>query len=156
MTTIDERPSTTVPPKGVVGRLFRAAVTLHTVVAFGQPVFAGVYLSGEIGGLDWHARGADVVFSLGVLQVAVAVAAWVRWGLRWPTAVSVLILVAESGQYGAGLAGLLWVHLPLGVMIIASLAVLSAALWVRPLPDRAATADQAQGASKSRRDETHV
>ncbi|MEU0835465.1 hypothetical protein ACNPQM_29780 [Streptomyces sp. NPDC056231] len=130
-------------------------MTVHTVAAFGQPVFAGVYLTGEIGGLDWHARGADVVFSLGLLQAAVGGAASRRMRRLWPIAVSMLILAAETGQYMAGLSGLLWVHIPLGVMIVAALAVLSAAVWVLPLPNRA-VADRATDAGKPRRDETHV
>ncbi|MET9658068.1 hypothetical protein [Streptomyces sp. NPDC006510] len=130
-------------------------MTVHTVAAFGQPVFAGVYLTGEIGGLDWHARGADIMFSLGLLQAAVGVAASARMRRLWPIAVSVLIVAAETGQYVAGLSGLLWVHLPLGVMIIAALAVLSAAVWVRPLPNRAVP-ERAEETDEPRREETHV
>ncbi|MEW2490703.1 hypothetical protein [Streptomyces sp. NPDC048411] len=155
VTTTYERPSTTLRPTGVAGRLFRAAVTIHTVAAFGQPVFAGVYLTGEIGGLDWHAQGANLVFSLGLLQAAVGGAASRRMRRLWPLAVSVLIFAAETGQYTAGLSGLLWVHIPLGVMIIAALAVLSAAVWVRPLPNRAVS-DRAKDAGEPQRDETHV
>ncbi|MEU1320616.1 hypothetical protein [Streptomyces tibetensis] len=124
-------------PTGVAGRLFRTAVTAHTVAAFGQPVFAGVYLSGAIGGLDWHARGADIVFSLGLLQTAAAIAASVRMCRLWPVAVSLLVVAAETVQYMAGLSNALWLHLPLGVTIIASLAVLFVAAWARPLPNAA-------------------
>ncbi|WP_158102459.1 hypothetical protein [Streptomyces africanus] len=155
VTTTCERPSTSLRISGVAGLPFRAAVTVHTVAAFGQPVFAGVYLTGEIGGLDWHARGADLVFSLGLLQAAVGAAAWARMRRWWPIAVSVLIVAAETGQYMAGLSGLLWVHLPLGVMIIAALAVLSAAVWVRPLPNRA-VAGRAADVGGPRREEPHV
>ncbi|WP_281424708.1 hypothetical protein [Pseudonocardia nigra] len=31
----------------------------------GQPVFAGVYLSGDFDGLRWHTTGADAVSSIG-------------------------------------------------------------------------------------------
>jgi hypothetical protein len=155
VTTTYERPSTSLRRPGLAGLLFRAALTAHTVAAFGQPVFAGVYLTGEIGGLDWHARGADVVFSLGLLQAATGAAVWARMRRLWPIAVSVLIVAAETGQYMAGLSGLLWVHLPLGVMIIAALAVLSAAVWVRPLPNRAA-AGRAGDVGGPQREETHV
>ncbi|MEU9592720.1 hypothetical protein ACGF7W_22210 [Streptomyces sp. NPDC048219] len=136
MTITDERPSTDRRVSGVAGLLFRSVVTAHTVAAFGQPVFAGVYLTGEIEGLDWHARGADVVFSLGLLQFAVGVAVRVRTRRAWPAVISLLIVAAETGQYLAGTSGLLWVHLPLGVTTIAALALLAAAVWVRPLPRR--------------------
>lgn len=109
--------------------VFRATATVHVVVAFGQPVFAGVFLTGNIGGLSWHATGADVVFSLGVAQVVVAAVASRRMRRWWPVVGSVLILGAETGQYFAGLSGLLWLHLPLGVAIIASLAVQFVVVW---------------------------
>lgn len=111
-------------------------MTAHAVAAFGQPVFAGVYLTGAIGGLSWHARGADVVFSLAIAQLAAAAAVWPRTGTRWPLWVSLAVLAGESVQYAAGLRGLLWLHLPLGVAIIAALTVLVTAVWRRPLPDR--------------------
>ncbi|MFE2991494.1 hypothetical protein [Streptomyces sp. NPDC059262] len=155
MTTAYEQPSTTLRRTGIGGRLFRAAVTAHTIAAFGQPVFAGVYLTGEIGGLDWHARGADVVFSLGLLQAAAGAAASARTRSLWPISTSVLIVAAEAGQYMAGVSGLLWVHFPLGVMLIAALAVLSAAVWVRPLPNHA-VADRAGDAGEPGREETHA
>ncbi|MFD7776982.1 hypothetical protein [Streptomyces sp. NPDC059753] len=151
MTTPYERPSTTLRRTGIAGRLFRAAVTAHTVASFGQPVFAGVYLTGEIGGLDWHARGADVVFSLALVQAAAS--ALTR--SLWPISLSVLIVSAEAVQYMAGVSGLLWVHFPLGVMLIAALAVLSAAVWVRPLPNRAG-GDRAGEAGEPGREETHA
>ncbi|MEV8553799.1 hypothetical protein AB0L04_28780 [Streptomyces glaucescens] len=109
----------------------------HTVAAFGQPVFAGVYLSGAVGGLHWHARGADLVFSLGLLQTVAGTAASVRMRRVWPVTVSLLVVAAETVQYMAGLSGALWLHLPLGAAIIASLAVLFVAAWIRPLPNAA-------------------
>ena len=77
--------------------MFRAAATVHAIAAFGQPVFAGVYLTGNSGGLSWHARGADVVFSLGMAQVVVAAVASRRMRRWWPVGGSVLILIAETG-----------------------------------------------------------
>ena len=43
------------------GWVLRALISAHTVAIFGQPVFAGVYLSGDYEGLRLHATGADVV-----------------------------------------------------------------------------------------------
>lgn len=121
------------PSPGLSGWALRATVTVHAVVAFGQPVFAGVYLTGNIGGLSWHATGADVVFSLGLTQMVVAAIASRRMRRWWPAVGSALILMAETGQYFAGLSGLLWLHVPLGVAIIASLAVQFVVVWTRPL-----------------------
>ncbi|MEU6661955.1 hypothetical protein [Streptomyces sp. NPDC046821] len=127
------------------------------MAAFGQPVFAGVYLSGEIDGLNWHAQGANLVYTLGLLQAAVGIAASRRMRRQWPTVVSVVILLAETGQYVAGSAGLLWMHLPLGVMLIASLTVLAVAVWIRPLPNRSPEklAPHAQDAGEPRQDASH-
>ncbi|AIS02377.1 hypothetical protein [Streptomyces glaucescens] len=140
MTTTSEQPSAAASgaaATGAAGRLFRAAVTAHTVAAFGQPVFAGVYLSGAVGGLHWHARGADIVFSLGLMQTVAGTAASVRMRRVWPVTLSLLVVAAETVQYMAGLSGALWLHLPLGAAVIASLAVLFVAAWIRPLPNAA-------------------
>ncbi|MFE3451873.1 hypothetical protein ACFXJ8_23425 [Nonomuraea sp. NPDC059194] len=136
MTTTDTPPSVTQrpPATSVSGWLLRATVTAHTIAAFGQPAFAGVYLSGNIHGLSWHARTADVVSYLSVLQVVVAIVVSSRTRRRWPAVTSVLILAAEFGQYAVGMSGTLWVHIPLGVTIIAVLAVLFVVVWARPLP----------------------
>ncbi|MEV0588297.1 hypothetical protein [Nonomuraea sp. NPDC050310] len=123
---------TRTPPIG----LFRAVVSVHTVAAFAQPALAGVYLSGNIDGLTWHARIADVVSYAGLAQVVLAVVVSARTRRRWPVAASALIVVAEFGQYVVGMNGLLWAHLPLGVTVVAALAVLFTVVWVRP-PARA-------------------
>ncbi|MEV6987084.1 hypothetical protein AB0M95_38315 [Sphaerisporangium sp. NPDC051017] len=43
------------------GWVLRAIVSAHMAAIAGQPVFAGVYLSGDYDGLRRHAAGADVV-----------------------------------------------------------------------------------------------
>lgn len=113
--------------------IFRAVVTAHVLVIFGQPVFAGVYLSGDYDGLRWHAAGADVVTSIGYLQVIVAILVWVRLRRAWPFAVTVALVAAETVQYFSGLDGALWLHFPLGVLTIAALSILFIAVWRRPL-----------------------
>lgn len=146
MDTGHERPPA--PPRalstGVSGWLLRTMVTMHTVAAFGQPVFAGVYLSGEIAGLSRHTDGANVAFSLGLVQTVVAVVVVVRMRHWWPAVVSAAILAAEWVQYTAGMSGTLWLHIPLGVAIIAALAVLFVAVWTRPFPTGAATGRRAR------------
>ncbi|MFF4016471.1 hypothetical protein [Streptomyces sp. NPDC001843] len=108
-------------------------VSAHTVALFGQPVFAGVYLSGDYDALRWHALGADVVTSLGYVQLVAAIAVWVRLRQVWPFAATLALVAAETVQYFAGLDGALWLHLPLGVLTVVALAVLFIAVWRQPL-----------------------
>ncbi|WIX89993.1 hypothetical protein [Amycolatopsis sp. DG1A-15b] len=111
----------------------RAVAGAHLVAIAGQPVFAGVYLSGDYDGLRLHAAGADVVTSLGYLQVIAAILVWVRVRRAWPFLATTAVAAAETVQYFAGLDGALWLHLPLGVLTVAGLVVLAVALWRRPL-----------------------
>ncbi|MCG5212288.1 hypothetical protein [Streptosporangium sp. KLBMP 9127] len=116
----------------------RAVVSAHMAAIVGQPVFAGVYLTGDYDSLHWHAVGADVVTSIGCLQLIVAIVVWVRLRQVWPFLATMAVVAAETVQYFAGLDGALWLHLPLGVMTVAALVVLFIAVWRRPLRRRAA------------------
>ncbi|MFD8751036.1 hypothetical protein ACFV0O_08640 [Kitasatospora sp. NPDC059577] len=121
---------------GPAGWTLRALVTAHTVAVSGQPVFAGVYLSGDFDGLGWHAAGADAVTSLGYLQLIAAVVVRVRLRRSWPLLATLAVVAAETVQYVAGLRGALWLHLPLGVATVTGIVVLAVALWRTPLPPR--------------------
>jgi hypothetical protein len=117
-------------------RVFRVVVSAHVVAIVGQPVFAGVYLTGDFDGLRWHAVGADVVTSIGYVQLLVAVVGWVRLRRAGPSAATAVVVAAETVQYFAGLDGALWLHVPLGVMTVAALVVQFIAAWREPLPNR--------------------
>ncbi|MEU4395209.1 hypothetical protein [Kribbella sp. NPDC023855] len=113
--------------------VLRAVVTMHVVAIFGQPVFAGIYLSGDYDGLRWHTLGADTVTYTGYLQLVVTILVWIRLRRAWPFVVTLILVAAETVQYFAGLEGALWLHFPLGVLTIAALVVLFIAVWRRPL-----------------------
>lgn len=115
------------------GWILRAVVSAHVVAIFGQPVFAGIYFSGDFDGLRWHAVGADIVTSLGYLQLIVAVVVWVRLRQAWLCLTTLALVAAETVQYFAGMDGALWLHLPLGVLTIAGLVVQFIAVWSRPI-----------------------
>ena len=115
------------------GRIFQGVVSAHTAAVVGQPVFAGVYLTGDYDSLRWHATGADVVTSLGYAQLIVAIVVWVRLRQAGPFAWTLAVVAAETVQYFAGLQGALWLHVPLGVMTVAGLVVQFVAVWRRPL-----------------------
>jgi len=115
------------------GWVLRALISVHLVAIFGQPVFAGVYLSGQYDGLRLHAAGADVVTSLGYLQLIAAAVAWARTRRSGLFLSTLALVTAETVQYFAGRGGSLWLHLPLGVATIAGLVVQFIAVWQRPI-----------------------
>ncbi|GAB3923693.1 hypothetical protein GCM10029976_014280 [Kribbella albertanoniae] len=121
------------PQTTLAGWVLRAFVSAHTVAIFGQPVFAGVYLSGDYDGLSLHATGADVVTSLGYLQLIAAGVAWARLRQAWLFLTTLALVTAETVQYFAGRDGALWLHLPLGVATIAGVVVQFVAVWRRPI-----------------------
>lgn len=112
----------------VLGAL-RGIVTAHTVAIFGQPVFAGSYLVGDYDMLALHAFGADLVSYLGLAQLVGAALLWWRAGTRWPFWTSLLLVAGETGQYFAGLAGALDLHVPLGVALVTLAAFVLVAIW---------------------------
>ncbi|MEV0086939.1 hypothetical protein [Saccharopolyspora sp. NPDC050642] len=109
----------------------RLVAAAHAVAIFGQPVFAGVFLSGDYDMLHNHAVGADVVFYLALVQLVAAIVLWALRGARWPSAVALLIVLGETVQYFAGLNGALDLHFPLGVALIV-LTVTSLIALLRP------------------------
>ena len=115
--------------------VLRAVVSAHVLAIVGQPVFAGVYLSGDYDALRWHAIGADVVSYIAVAQLVVAVVVWIRQREAWPFLATATVLVAEVAQYFAGLAGALWLHIPLGVLTVVMVVVLFIRVWLREAVD---------------------
>lgn len=115
------------------GWVVRAVISAHLIAIVGQPVFAGVYLSGDFDGLRWHAVGADVVTSLGYLQVIAAAVVWIRLRHSGLFLASLAVVAAETVQYLAGMDGALWLHLPLGVLTIVGLAGQFVVVWRQPL-----------------------
>ena len=131
-------PGSAVAPRTTTGWVFRAVVSAHVVAIVAQPVFAGVYLTGDFDGLRWHAVGADVASTVGYAQVIVAIVVWARLREAGPFLATVAIVAAETVQYFAGLDGALWLHVPLGVLTVAALVVQFIAVWRRPLVRREA------------------
>jgi hypothetical protein len=117
----------------LAGWVVRAIISAHLTAIVGQPVFAGVYLSGNFDGLRWHALGADVVTSLGYLQMITAAAVWIRLRHSGLFLTSLAVAAAETVQYLAGMDGALWLHLPLGVLTIVGLTGQFIIVWRQPL-----------------------
>lgn len=129
-----------------VAWVLRAVVTAHLVAIVGQPVFAGVYLSGDFDGLRLHSTGADLVTSIGYVQLVVAVVAAVRLRRSWPLVATAAVVAAETVQYLAGLSGALWLHIPLGVLTVVAVVLLFVATWRATLSRRQPAARHDAGA----------
>ncbi|MEU4765728.1 hypothetical protein AB0H12_20970 [Actinosynnema sp. NPDC023794] len=133
------RPGSAAAPRTTpTGWVYRAVVSAHVVAVVAQPVFAGAYLTGDFDSLRRHAVGADVTSSIGYVQVIVAIVVWARLREAGPFLATMAVVVAETAQYFAGLAGALWLHVPLGVMTVAALVAQFTAVWRRPFPRREA------------------
>ncbi|MEU6249593.1 hypothetical protein [Glycomyces sp. NPDC047010] len=141
-TTIDAPHAAPAPPgppverTAVSGWVLRGVSTAYLVAGFAQPVFAGVFLSGDFDGLAWHVRGADLVSYLAIVHLGAAIAVWVRARRAWPFWTSLALVAGVTAQYVAGTEGALWLHFPLGVALVAGIAGMFAAVWRRPLPRR--------------------
>ncbi|HWD63328.1 MAG TPA: hypothetical protein VG369_12580 [Humibacter sp.] len=115
------------------GWVFRVVVTLHLLAVIAQPVFAGVYLSGDFDALGWHEMGANIVTGFGYAQLIVAIVAFVRLRVRWALPMSIGVAVAETLQYYVGEHGPLWLHIPLGVAIVVALVMQFVTVWRRSI-----------------------
>jgi len=100
--------------------VLRVLAVLHTAGAVMQPMLAGVYLGGDVDALAVHELNAHVVTGLGFFQlVAAIVFVWRGRGRFWPLWASLAICLAVQAQVVMGYEGVVAVHLPLGVSIIA-------------------------------------
>lgn len=125
--------------------LLRVLVTVHMLAVCIQPVLAGLYLSGDFDALALHATNASILTSLSLLQLIGAVLFWLagrgRW---WPALCAVVLFVAETLQIGYGYSRVLYLHIPLGVVIVCGSVLLTIGIWC-------SAARQARGPIRFRR-----
>ncbi|MFE9453441.1 hypothetical protein [Streptomyces sp. NPDC006739] len=115
-------------------------VTCEAAFALGQAALAGSFLSGHYGALDLHALNATLTGLTAVVQTIAGVLLWrLGGGPAWPAWTSALLFAAEAGQIAMGYARVLAVHVPLGVTIIACIALMLVWVW-RPEGERAVAA----------------
>lgn len=122
MTQTLPAPAVATAPPGPRATLtvLRVLALLHTAGAVVQPMLAGVYLGGEVDALGLHELNAHVVTGLGFFQlIAAIVFVWRGRGRFWPLWASLAICLAVQVQVGMGYEGVVAVHLPLGVSVIA-------------------------------------
>ena len=98
----------------------RVLAVLHSLTMIAQPVFAGIYLDGDVDALSIHEINAAVVSGLGVVQLVAAIGyVWAGRGRRWPLWAALGIVLAEQVQTGLGYESAVAIHIPLGVSVIA-------------------------------------
>lgn len=122
-------------------RILPSVVSLHLFLIFLQAVTAGLFLSGEARAVDAHRIGAQIIGAVALVQITLAALYWRRGGgPRWFFIASVLVLVMEVLQMGAGYNKVFWAHVPLGVGMFGGL--LRQQIWV--LSQRRARGSEAE------------
>jgi hypothetical protein len=109
---------------------FRISITAAAVLLLDQAVFAGQFLSGELGALHLHRENATVA---GVVVLVAAVTAiplrWPGGGPVWPAVACFALFALVAVQIMLGFARVLTLHIPLGVLIISGALALAAWSW---------------------------
>jgi hypothetical protein len=99
-------------------RVVWALARVQAAMVFMQAVFAGGFLSGRTGLRYAHGVNAGLLWLVSVVLMVVAVVTWRRGRTPgWVAAVASGLWVSLEVQIAAGEAGMLWIHVPLGVAI---------------------------------------
>lgn len=116
-------------------RALRMVAVLHALCLLAQPILAGLFLSGHDSLIDAHANNASVVVGLALVQ-AVLCAQALRKKLIPPLilAEALGLLLCEGVQMAMGYQHSLWLHIPLGTVLLAATAVLLAQLRPSSVP----------------------
>ncbi len=111
-------------------RSLRAVATLHLAAVLGQPVLAGMFLTGDVDAIDLHATIGSTLAAIGLLVIGAALAyVLVGRGPIWLLPAAVLLFLADGFQIGMGYERALEVHIPLGVVIVVGAVLLTGWLW---------------------------
>ncbi|UQU67654.1 hypothetical protein COUCH_15870 [Couchioplanes caeruleus] len=113
-------------------QLFRSAISAAAVVYLFQAVSAGQFLDGGYDFLRLHQLGTTVADGLMALAlIATTLMKWGRGSLRPFLGVLATILVSQA-QAACGAARMVWLHVPLGVLVIGLVWVLAWFAWTEP------------------------
>lgn len=126
--------SSTTPGPRWPSYLFRTVSAAQAALVLVQAVLAGQLLSGHAVALDLHEGNASVVATVALVQLVCAVLLWRPGrGPIWPIAAVAGLFGALTVQIGAGYAGQLGLHVPLGVVIFGLTVLLLVGPWrLRP------------------------
>ncbi|MFC4944017.1 hypothetical protein [Pseudonocardia sp. GCM10023141] len=109
--------------------LLRCVITVHLMAVLGQPVFAGLFLTGDVKAIQVHAMVGSMLAAFDLLVIVAALLHVIGGrGRFWVLPVAVVLFLAVGLQIGMGYARILQVHVPLGVAIVTASVLL--AIWV--------------------------
>ena len=121
----------------------RVVAVLHALSFIVQPVLAGLFLSGQDTAVDMHATNGMIVVTLCLVMTILAFPVWRRGLLpRAAFTTSAALLVVEVIQMMVGFTHIMWLHIPLGVLMMGGVAQLMPLVMrpYRPSAERAAAA----------------
>ncbi|MFF4427431.1 hypothetical protein ACFY04_43160 [Streptomyces sp. NPDC001549] len=96
----------------------RATTLLVLLDTLLQAALAGMFVTGNLDLLAWHAANAEVLIALTFIQAVAALLVWrLGRGPAWPTAAGALLVVLVAAQQGLGEARILAGHMPLGMAV---------------------------------------
>jgi hypothetical protein len=111
--------------------LLRLVLTGHLLAVLGQPVLAGLYLTGDVDAIALHGTVGSLLAAVGLVIGAVALAYVVGGrGRLWVLPVVVAQFLLVGFQIGMGYARMMQLHVPLGVALVLVAALLTAWAWM--------------------------
>jgi hypothetical protein len=124
---------------------FRASTTGLAVLGLAQASIAGSFLNGHYDMLQVHLTAAVIMVGVAVVQAVVGVLlARAGQAPGWVVRASVGLPVALAGQGVLGMYRVIGLHVPLGVLVVASSLALAVWSWRSRPSDRAGVEDPAQ------------
>jgi hypothetical protein len=108
----------------------RVLLTAHLVAVLGQPLLAGLFLSGDVDAIRIHGLAGSLLAAFGLVLVAAALLhVTVGRGPLWLLPAAVALFLTEGVQVGLGYARELQWHVPLGVLVVTVAVVAAAWVW---------------------------
>lgn len=108
----------------------RVLTLLTAVLVFLQPVWAGLFVTGDVGMLGMHSAGHIFITLVLLLQIVAAVLMWRPGrGPTWPIWTTAGMFLLVGLQAGLGYARMLALHIPVGVLIFGLALVMLVAAW---------------------------
>lgn len=109
--------------------LLRILVTTHLVAVLALPVFAGLFLTGDVDAIAVHGAIGSALAAFGLVLIAATVVYVIGRGRLWVLPAVVLLFLAVGLQIGMGYARTLEIHVPLGVAIVTSAVLFTIWVW---------------------------